>query len=161
MTAYTSARQQNTYRPMNRRQIYFAVLSICLLIFEVSSYLSSRYALNLIIGWETWSKLIAFAFCAVDLAGLPLIRAKRNHPDLVRMLSLAWGLSVIGDTAMTWYVVAVQTSNTANRILIQSGILKPEFITVYFPLGIAIVAWAIQTLLVHSFNRSADKIFNR
>lgn len=145
---------------MKRTNIYFLVLFIVLLVFEVFSYLSSKNTLMSLTGMDLWSTLIAFSFCAVDLAGLPLIQVKRQSPDLVKMISFAWALTVLGDTAMTWYSVAMQTSTLKNHILVQSGIVPESFVTVIIPLGVALITWMIQTLLVHWVNKEAEIRFS-
>lgn len=145
---------------MKRTNLYFVVLFVVLLVFEVFSYISSKNTLMSITGWEWWAGKIAFAFCAVDLAGLPLIQVKRTNPDFVRVLAWAWILTVFGDTVMTWYSVALQTSTLTTHVLVQSGIVSRTFLTIYFPLGVAIITWCIQTLLVHWMNKEAEKTFS-
>lgn len=143
---------------MNRSKIYVVILFLCLIVFEVFSYISSKKTLMSLTGLDLWATLIAFSFCAVDLAGLPLIQMKRTNPDFIRMLSFAWILTVFGDTAMTWYAVALQTSTKVDHTLVRAGIVSPEVFTVYVPLGIAVLTWLVQTMLVHWLNGAVEEV---
>lgn len=160
MTAYTSAKQQSAYRPLNRRNtIYLIVFGICLFLFEIFSYSSSYEALNRLTGMTLWAKLIAFAVCAIDFAGIArFMMGDTEQDNSMAMLFGAWVLTAICDTALTWIVISDSMFARQNHVLITGGILSLNTWLVTIPVAISILIWLIQILLVTQFEMAIRRL---
>lgn len=145
---------------MKRIKFTFWFLFVCLIAFEIFSYSTSKQTMMLVTGQASWATLLAFAFCAVDMAGLPLTQGKlsEHENDAKKFLLSAWVLTALGDTVMTWYAVASTSAQNTSHLLVQGGIVSEAFFTLYVPLGLALLVFLIQTLLVHWVNREAKLI---
>lgn len=139
-----------------RRSVFTVLLVTSLLLFEMFSYSSSYEALYGMIGMAQWSALIAFSLCAVDFAGLGriLLPGDRMPKDSWSMLFVAWLLSALGDTFLTYLVVAHNMRLRASEIvLVSSGMVSFQTWTVTIPIAFAILVWLIQVMLVTGFDR--------
>lgn len=137
------------------------IIFLCLLCFEIFSYSSSYEAIDRLTGMTTWATMLAFAFCAVDFAGLAklVMPEMRNLPEMpLFFLSGAWVLSAIGDTSLTWFVVSTQTSTLTRHILVTAGVLSPKFFTTWLPLLVAVFTWGVQVFLVTRIGAITDKL---
>lgn len=139
----------------HRRTWFGGVVLFCLFLFEMFSYSSSREALYGMTGVASWSTLIAFTLCAVDFAGLGrlLLPGDDELKDAIGMLFAAWILSAVGDTFLTYIVIAHDMSGRAGQMtLVNAGVISYSTWTIVIPIAIAVLVWLIQVALVSAVN---------
>jgi hypothetical protein len=137
-------------------QILTVSLAFMMLVFNIFNVSSNYKSLMLLFGIASWAFMLAIAFAAVDFAGLSRLamtdtRAYERHH---LMLGLAWFLSAVMDTYLSYVVIASQMALTAsNNALVQHGIITIQQYTDYIPKGIAVLLLTIQCLLEWQLNK--------
>jgi hypothetical protein len=150
----------------HKRGLIFGVIILCaLLAFEVFNYSSTSFALRDILGDLTfggirWATLLAFAFCAIDFAGIARIftpEQGRDEPAEVWYLFGAWFLAAAFNAMLTWWgvSVAVLSHNTqGGAILGQPAMVK------LIPIFVAAMVLTIRVLLINTFSIAGERIFS-
>ena len=134
-------------------------LAFMMLVFNVFNVSSNYKSLMILFGIASWALMLALAFAAVDFAGLSRLAMtdtsayKRHH----LMLGLAWFLSAVMDTYLSYVVIASQMAlSVSTNALVQHGILTAQIYTDYIPKGIAVLLLTIQCLLEWQLNKGID-----
>lgn len=150
----------------HRRGLIFGVIILCaLLAFEVFNFSSTSFALRDILGDLTfggirWATLLAFAFCAIDFAGIARIftpEQGRAEPAEVWYLFGAWFLAAAFNAMLTWWGVSVAVlSHNAQggAILGQATMVK------LIPIFVAAMVLTIRVLLINTFSIAGERIFS-
>lgn len=142
-----------------RNNILLGWLALCLLLFELFSYSSSYEALYGIFGISSWAGLIAFSLCVVDFAGLgKLMVPGMEKDDSAGYLLGAWLLSAVGDTFLTYIVIADELRRNLDTLLVARGVIGIDVWTTTIPIAFAVLVWIIQVGLVASLSRTIDRI---
>jgi hypothetical protein len=150
----------------HKRGLIFGVIILCaLLAFEVFNYSSTSFALRDILGDLTfgrirWATLLAFAFCAIDFAGIARIftpEQGRDEPAEVWYLFGAWFLAATFNAMLTWWAVsvAVLSHNTQGGTLLG----QPMMIKL-IPIFVAAMVLTIRVLLINTFSIAGERIFS-
>ncbi|MDX1379034.1 MAG: hypothetical protein R3307_09310, partial [Anaerolineales bacterium] len=100
---------------LKRGLVFGGIILSALLAFEVFNFSSTSFALsdvlgNLSFGPFKWATILAFAFCAIDFAGIARIftpEQGRNEPAEVWYLFGAWFLAAAFNASLTWWGVSV------------------------------------------------------
>jgi hypothetical protein len=149
-----------------KRGMIFGLIILCaLLAFEVFNYSSTLFALsdilgNLSFGPLRWATILAFAFCAIDFAGIARIftpEQGRNEPAEVWYLFAAWFLAAAFNASLTWWGVSVAMlqHNAAGGVLLgQTTMMK------IVPIFVAAMVLLIRVLLINTFSIAGDRIFS-
>jgi hypothetical protein len=148
-----------------RGLIFGSIILVALLAFEVFNFSSTSFALRDVLGDLTfagfrWATLLAFAFCAIDFAGIARIftpEQGRNEPAEVWYLFGAWFLAAAFNASLTWWGVSVAImSHTA-----QGGILlgQPAMLKAV-PVFVAAMVLIIRVLLINTFSIAGERIFS-
>jgi hypothetical protein len=147
-----------------RGLIFGVIILFALLAFEVFNYSSTLFALtdilgNLSFGPLRWATMLAFAFCAIDFAGIARIftpEQGRDEPAEVWYLFAAWFLAATFNASLTWWGVSVAIlSHNA-----QGGILLGQPVMVKLvPIFVAAMVLTIRVLLINTFSIAGDRIF--
>ncbi|HEY3473468.1 MAG TPA: hypothetical protein VGK56_02600 [Anaerolineales bacterium] len=150
----------------HRRGLIFGVIILCaLLAFEVFNYSSTFFALsdilgNLAFGPVKWATMLAFAFCAIDFAGIARIftpEQGRDEPNEVWYLFAAWFLAAAFNATLTWWgvSVAILQHNAAGGVLLGASTM-----TKIVPIFVAAMVLLIRVLLINTFSIAGDRIFS-
>ena len=149
-----------------KRGLIFGLIILCaLLAFEVFNYSSTLFALsdilgNLSFGPLRWATILAFAFCAIDFAGIARIftpEQGRDEPAEVWYLFAAWFLAAAFNASLTWWGVSVAMlqHNAAGGVLLgQATMMK------IVPIFVAAMVLLIRVLLINTFSIAGDRIFS-
>jgi hypothetical protein len=150
----------------HKRGLIFGVIILCaLLAFEVFNYSSTFFALsdilgNLSFGPIRWATMLAFAFCAIDFAGIARIftpEQGRDEPAEVWYLFAAWFLAASFNAILTWWGVSVAMlqHNAAGGVL-----LGATGMTKIVPIFVAAMVLLIRVLLINTFSIAGERIFS-
>jgi hypothetical protein len=150
----------------HKRGLIFGVIILCaLLAFEVFNYSSTSFALRDILGDLTfggirWATLLAFAFCAIDFAGIARIftpEQGRDEPAEVWYLFGAWFLAATFNAMLTWWGVSVAVLSRGA----QGGTLlgQPAMVKL-IPIFVAAMVLTIRVLLINTFSIAGERIFS-
>ncbi len=147
-----------------RKIVIGVVLLIALLAFEIFNFDTTRYALESLLGdrqfWRfTWAAILAFAFCAIDFAGLSrLFTPERgsDEPKFVWYLMGAWLLGATMNAIMTWWAVnlTLLSHDFGNEVLSRGQLLKAV------PLFVAILVWLTRILFIGAFSVAGEHLFD-
>ena len=150
---------------MKRGLIFGGMILCALLAFEVFNYSSTMFALSDILGDLAfgplrWATILAFAFCAIDLAGIARIftpEQGRNEPAEVWYLFAAWFLAAAFNASLTWWgvSVAILRHNAIGGVL-----LGQETMTKIVPVFVAAMVLLIRVLLINTFSIAGERIFS-
>jgi hypothetical protein len=150
----------------HRRGLIFGVIILCaLLAFEVFNYSSTFFALsdilgNLSMGPVKWATMLAFAFCAIDFAGIARIftpEQGRDEPAEVWYLFAAWFLAAAFNATLTWWGISVaMLQHTAAG----GALLGAATMTKVVPIFVAAMVLLIRVLLINTFSIAGDRIFS-
>lgn len=147
-------------RKSRRFGILVLLIAAALFAFECISFSSSYEGLYGVLGVASWSFLLAFAFVAVDFAGIGTMFAGVSE-ESSPMIFGAWLVSAFGDTALTYLVVSDSARQRADHIMVTAGAVSVETFTIYIPIMVALLIWLIQVVLVASMNKIADDHIKR
>jgi hypothetical protein len=149
-----------------RRGLIFGVIILCaLLAFEVFNFSSTLFALTDILGTLTfgpvrWAAMLAFAFCAIDFAGIARIFTPEqgsDEPAEVWYLFAAWFLAAAFNATLTWWGVSVAI---LQHPAAGSALLGPSVMTKAVPIFVAAMVLLIRVLLINTFSIAGDRIFS-
>jgi len=150
---------------MKRGLIFGGMILCALLAFEVFNYSSTMFALSDILGDLAfgplrWATILAFAFCAIDFAGIARIftpEQGRNEPAEVWYLFAAWFLAAAFNASLTWWGVSVAI---LNHNAIGGVLLGQETMTKIVPVFVAAMVLLIRVLLINTFSIAGERIFS-
>ena len=150
----------------HKRGLIFGLIILgALLAFEVFNFSSTSFALRDILGDLTfggvrWATMLAFAFCAIDFAGIARIftpEQGRDEPAEVWYLFAAWFLAAAFNASLTWWGVSIAVlSHTAlgGALVGQAVMLK------VVPVFVAAMVLIIRVLLINTFSIAGERIFS-
>jgi len=150
----------------HKRGLIFGVIILCaLLAFEVFNYSSTFFALsdilgNLAFGPVRWATMLAFAFCAIDFAGIARIftpEQGREEPAEVWYLFAAWFLAAAFNATLTWWGVSVAM---LQHPAAGGALLGATTMTKIVPVFVAAMVLLIRVLLINTFSIAGDRIFS-
>jgi hypothetical protein len=150
----------------HQRGLIFGVIILCaLLAFEVFNFSSTMFALtdilgNLAFGPVRWATILAFAFCAIDFAGIARIftpEQGREEPAEVWYLFAAWFLAAAFNASLTWWGVSVAMlqHNAAGGVLLGAATM-----TKVVPIFVAAMVLLIRVLLINTLSIAGERIFS-
>ena len=153
-------------RTVRRRGFIFGGIILCaLLAFEVFNYSSTLFALqdilgNLAFGPVQWAIILAFAFCAMDFAGIARIftpETGRDEPAEVWYLFGAWFLAAAFNASLTWWGVsiAILQHNALGGVLVGQHAM-----TKIIPIFVAAMVLLIRVLLINTFSIAGERMFS-
>lgn len=150
----------------HKRGVIFGLIILgALLAFEVFNFSSTFFALHDILGDLAfgplrWASMLAFAFCAIDFAGIARIftpEQGRDEPAEVWYLFGAWFLAAAFNATLTWWgvSVAIMSHNAAGGALLgQTAMIK------VVPIFVAAMVLTIRVLLINTFSIAGERIFS-
>jgi len=149
----------------NRGLIFGVIILFALLAFEIFNYSSTLFALTDILGTLSfgplrWASILAFAFCAIDFAGIARIFTPEqgsNEPAEVWYLFAAWFLAAAFNASLTWWgvSVAILQHNAMGGVLVGTSAM-----TQIVPVFVAAMVLLIRVLLINTFSIAGDRIFS-
>jgi hypothetical protein len=150
----------------HKRGLIFGLIIFCaLLAFEVFNYSSTLFALTDILGTLSfgplrWAAILAFAFCAIDFAGIARIftpEQGRDEPAEVWYLFAAWFLAAAFNASLTWWgvSVAILQNNAVGGVLLGASTM-----TKVVPIFVAAMVLLIRVLLINTFSIAGERIFS-
>jgi hypothetical protein len=149
----------------NRGLIFGVIILFALLAFEIFNYSSTLFALTDILGTLSfgplrWASILAFAFCAIDFAGIARIftpESGRDEPAEVWYLFAAWFLAAAFNASLTWWgvSVAILQHNALGGVLVGTSAM-----TKIVPVFVAAMVLLIRVLLINTFSIAGDRIFS-
>src|SRR5918996_2316586 len=149
----------------HKRGLIFGVIILCaLLAFEIFNYSSTLFALTDILGTLSfgplrWASILAFAFCAIDFAGIARIFTPEqgsDEPAEVWYLFAAWFLAAAFNAILTWWGVSVaifQHNAQGGVLLGQTAMMK------FVPVFVAAMVLFIRVLLINTFSIAGERLF--
>lgn len=151
----------------HKRGLIFGVIILCaLLAFEVFNFSSTMFALtdilgNLTFGGIRWATMLAFAFCAIDFAGIARIftpEQGRDEPAEVWYLFGAWFLAAAFNASLTWWGVSVAV--ISNNGVGGAAMLGQPAVVKIVPIFVAAMVLTIRVLLINTFSIAGERIFS-
>jgi hypothetical protein len=150
----------------HRRGLIFGVIILsALLAFEVFNFSSTLFALTDILGTLAfgpvrWATILAFAFCAIDFAGIARIftpEQGRTEPAEVWYLFAAWFLAAAFNASLTWWGVsiAILQHNALGGVLVGASAM-----TKVVPIFVAAMVLLIRVLLINTFSIAGERMFS-
>lgn len=149
---------------LKRGMIFGGMILGALLAFEVFNFGTTSFALRDALGdlkfaGMYWSSMLAFAFCAIDFAGIARIftpEQGRDEPVEVWYLFGAWLLAAAFNAALTWWGVSVAIRN---HNALGGALLGQETMTKIVPILVACMVWLIRVLLIGTFSVAGERLF--
>lgn len=150
---------------LKRGLLFGAIIFSALVAFEIFNYSSTSFALqdilgDLTFGPFTWATMLAFAFCAIDFAGIARIFTPEkgaDEPAEVWYLFGAWFIAAAFNASLTWWGVSVAIL----RHTAQGGILLgQDTMTKVVPIMVAVMVLTIRVLLINTFSVAGERIFS-
>ncbi len=148
-----------------QRQMVFSIIIVtALAAFEMFNFGTTLFAFSDLLGDLSfiglrWAAILAFAFCAIDFAGIarlftPAQKTPHNHETWY--LFSAWLLAASMNAVLTWWGVSLALLNheTLGNDLIDRGTL----LTIV-PVFVAILIWLIRVLIIGTFATSGSQMF--
>lgn len=147
-----------------RQTVTAVVLMSALLAFELFNFDTTKFALSDLLGEVSflgvgWAAILAFAFCAIDFAGLVRIftpATGRQTPSEVWYLMGAWLLGATMNAMMTWYAVAL---TLVNRPLNTNEVLTRGQLELIVPIFVAVLVWLTRILFIGSLSMASEQFF--
>jgi hypothetical protein len=147
-----------------RHTLIALILVAALLAFEVFNFDTTKFALNDLLGHISflgisWAAILAFAFCAIDFAGLVRIftpEQGNKEPKEVWYLMGAWLLGATMNAIMTWYAVSL---TLLQRPLHTSEVLTQEQLMTVVPVFVAVLVWLTRILFIGSLSMAGEQVF--
>lgn len=148
-----------------RRGAIFGGMILCaLLAFEVFNFGTTSFALRDVLGdlkfmGMYWSSVLAFAFCAIDFAGIARIftpEQGRDEPAEVWYLFGAWLLAAAFNAMLTWWGVSVAIQN---HNMVGGPLIGQMNMTTIAPIFVACMVWLIRVLLIGTFSIAGERLF--
>jgi hypothetical protein len=151
----------------HKRGLIFGLIILCaLLAFEIFNYSSTLFALTDILGTLSfgplrWAAILAFAFCAIDFAGIARIftpEQGHDEPAEIWYLFAAWFLAAAFNATLTWWgvSVAILQHNAAGGILLGANVM-----TKVVPIFVAAMVLLIRVLLINTFSIAGERMFSQ
>jgi hypothetical protein len=150
---------------LKRGLVFGGIILSALLAFEIFNFSSTAFALSDVIGDLSfgpfkWATILAFAFCAIDFAGIARIftpEQGRNEPAEVWYLFGAWFLAAAFNASLTWWGISVAIMK---HTAVGGALLGPQAMAKVVPIFVAVVVLAIRVLLINTFSVAGDRIFS-
>ncbi len=161
----------NINNNMVRRSSFFsrqttigALLAVALLAFELFNFDTTQFALQNLLGQAEfagilWATILAFAFCAIDFAGLAHLFTPLkfiNEGKEVYFLTAAWLLGAALNALMTWWAISlllIQQPLAGNEILSRQQLLTGV------PIFVAALVWLTRILFIGAISIAGDRFF--
>ncbi len=149
-----------------RQKFIALVLIAALFAFEAFNFDTTKYALQDLLGdvnfWGfTWGSILAFAFCAIDFAGLAKIftpEEGQNEPKEVWYLMGAWLLGATMNAMMTWYAISLilaRQPDLGNEMVSRAQILQVA------PIFVAVLVWLTRILFIGSLSIAGEQFITQ
>ncbi len=150
---------------LKRGAIFGGLIMGALLAFEVFNFGTTSFALRDVLGdlqfaGMYWSSVLAFAFCAIDFAGIARIftpEQGRDEPAEVWYLFGAWLLAAAFNAMLTWWGVSVAIQN---HNALGGGLVGQETMMTVVPIFVACMVWLIRVLLIGTFSVAGERLFS-
>lgn len=149
----------------SRQAVIGVILVVALLAFEVFNFDTTKYALANLLGDVSflgirWAAILAFAFCAIDFAGLAHLftpERGRDEPKETWYLMGAWLLGATMNALMTWWAInlTLLEHQFGNEVLSRQQLLSTA------PIFVAVLVWLTRILFIGAFSVAGDHIFRR
>ena len=147
-----------------RQLIIGLLLIVALFAFELFNFDTTQFALDSLLAGTAfagigWATILAFAFCAIDFAGLAHLFTPnnlRNERKEVYFLMGAWLLGATMNALMTWWTVTlilVQHPLTGNDVLTHAQLLK------IVPIFVAGLVWLTRILFIGGISIAGEQLF--
>jgi len=137
------------------------LLVAALIAFEIFNFDTTRFALTDFLGSArflglSWAAILAFAFCAIDFAGLVRLftpEVGQAEPRAVWYLTGAWLLGATLNGVMTWWAVTLTllTHSFGNEVLGRAALLHAV------PVFVAVLVWLTRILFIGSLAAAGDQ----
>lgn len=147
----------------SRQAVIGIILVVALLAFEAFNFDTTQYALANLLGDVAflripWATILAFAFCAIDFAGLSHLftpERGRDEPKETWYLMGAWLLGATMNALMTWWAINLTLLNHqfGNEVLTREQLLNTV------PVFVAVLVWLTRILFIGAFSVAGDHIF--
>lgn len=147
---------------VSRQAIVGILMGLALVAFEVFNFDTTQYALANLLGSVSfaglqWATILAFAFCAIDFAGLARIFTPETgdqEPRAVWYLTGAWLLGATLNAIMTWWAVNLTLLNHdfGNEVLSRAQLLQ------IVPVFVAALVWLTRILFIGSLSLAGDQM---
>ncbi len=137
-----------------RDRVFTLIMLGALVTFELFNFSTTEFALkdllgDLRLGTAQWATILAFAFSAVDFAGVAwLFTPKQGARVEAWYLVGAWLLAATMNAILTWWSVSLallQHESLGNEIVARETLLSSA------PVFVAALIWLLRVLLIGSF----------
>jgi hypothetical protein len=150
---------------LKRGAIFGSILILALLAFEVFNFGTTSFALQDVLGnlqfaGMRWATMLAFAFCAIDFAGIARIftpEQGQDEPAEVYYLFGAWLLAAGFNAILTWWGVSVAVENHNAQ---GGALLGQATMTKVVPIFVAAMVWLIRVLIIGTFSVAGERLFS-
>jgi len=144
--------------------IFGAVMLCALLAFEAFNYGTTEFALADLLGelrfaGIRWATILAFAFCAMDFAGLArlLTPGRAGRAIEAWYVLAAWFVAAGMNAVLTWWAVSVAL---AGHQALGNTVVGRETLLRVVPVFVAVLVWLIRVLMIGSFALGGSRVFS-
>jgi len=143
-----------------RDRVFTLIMLGALVTFELFNFSTTEFALKdllggLRLGTAQWATILAFAFSAVDFAGVAwLFTPKQGARIEAWYLVGAWLLAATMNAILTWWSVSLallQHESLGNEIIARETLLSSA------PVFVAGLIWLLRVLLIGSFTLASRR----
>ena len=154
------------FRIGSQRQIVFSLIIVtALAAFELFNFGTTLFAFsdllgNLSIIGIRWAAILAFAFCAIDFAGIarlfsPFQKSPQNRETWY--LFSAWLLAASMNAVLTWWGVSLAL---INHETLGNDLVDRRTLLTTVPVFVAILIWLIRVLIIGTFTTTGSQMFS-
>jgi hypothetical protein len=160
---FTRASKRFVADAFSRHLAIGLLLVVALLAFELFNFDTTQYALANLLGDVSflsirWATILAFAFCAIDFAGLAHLftpERGRAEPRESWYLMGAWLLGATMNALMTWWAINL----TLLEHQFGNEVLSREQLLDFVPIFVAVLVWVTRILFIGAFSVAGDHLF--
>jgi hypothetical protein len=150
---------------LQRGAIFGGMILCALFAFEIFNFGTTSFALRDVLGdlqfaGMYWSSVLAFAFCAIDFAGIARIftpEQGRDEPAEVWYLFGAWLLAAAFNAMLTWWGVSAAIRN---HTALGNALVGQSTMMTVVPIFVACMVWLIRVLLIGTFSVAGERLFS-
>ncbi|MDX1437014.1 MAG: hypothetical protein R3335_09400 [Anaerolineales bacterium] len=152
--------------PVSRGLLFGAIIIFALLAFEFFNFSTTHFALEDLLGGLSfagvaWATILAFAFCAIDFAGIARLftpEQGQDEPAEVWYLFGAWLLAATMNAILTWWGVSIAIlshESLGNAVMDRTTLLKAV------PIFVAAMVWLSRILIIGTFSVAGNRLFSQ
>lgn len=167
MTTMMNEKRMNEFKSIkiDRSKVLGMIIIGAFIAFEIFNFSTTDFALRDVLGdlkflGIRWSIMLAFAFCAIDFAGIAKMFSPQSNKGMVKetwFLFSAWILAAGMNAILTWWGVSVAFINNGS---LGTSVISQDTMLRIVPVFVATMVWLIRVLLIGSLSFSTNALMD-